>query len=125
MIASMHELNFDGSILERGVWLYIWEITPPTGPTLFFVGRTGDSSSTNAQSPFNRMGQHLGFAENSNMLPRHLRSRNALPEQCKFDLVALGPLEAESTASTRDEHDRRRDLVAGMEKRTIDQLGSG
>ena len=32
-----------------------------------------------------------------------------------FRLVALGPLEEESTTATREEHDERRDLVAAME----------
>ena len=44
--------------LERGFWLYVWVIDG-AGDTLHYVGRTGDSSSSNAQSPFNRMGQHL------------------------------------------------------------------
>jgi len=61
-----------GGILQRGFWLYVWEVTPADKAPLYYVGRTGDSSSTNAQSPFNRMGQHLGFAKNSNMLRRHL-----------------------------------------------------
>jgi hypothetical protein len=94
----------------------VWEITPLHGAALYYIGRTGDSSSTNAQSPFNRMGQHLGFAENSNMLRRHLRKHQIEPESCSFRLVALGPLEEESITPTRSEHDTRRDIVAAMEK---------
>ena len=105
-----------GEILQRGFWLYVWEIVPVGGETLYYVGRTGDSSLTNAQSPFNRMGQHLGFAENSNMLRRHLEAAGVRPEGCAFRLVALGPLEAESTATSRHEHDQRRDRIAAMEK---------
>ena len=116
MSAMVHELVFDGALLTRGFWLYVWEIERPNGPNLYYVGRTGDSSSTNAQSPFNRMGQHLGFAQNSNMLRRHLGKFSAEPEQCSFRLVALGPLEAESKAESRREHDERRDVVAAMEK---------
>ena len=114
MIALLHEVRFDGGILQRGFWLYVWEITPPEGTALYYVGRTGDSSSTNAQSPFNRMGQHLGFAKNSNMLRRHLGKHGVEPERCVFRLVALGPLEAESMAESRNEHDDRRDHVAAM-----------
>jgi hypothetical protein len=120
--ATLHELTFGGSILRRGFWLYVWEITAPEGRSLYYVGRTGDSSSTNAQSPFNRMGQHLGFSSNSCMLRRHLVSHHAEPEDCSFRLVALGPLEAESKATTRAEHDERRDLVAAMEKALADAL---
>jgi hypothetical protein len=48
MTAKLHELSFGGGLLERGFWLYVWEISPPQGPALYYVGRTGDSSSTNA-----------------------------------------------------------------------------
>lgn len=116
MSPALHELRFDGGILERGFWLYVWEVERPQGQPLYYVGRTGDSSSTNAQSPFNRMGQHLGFAPTSSMLRRHLTSHGVKPEQCAFRLVAVGPLEAESTAAGRAEHDERRDILAAMER---------
>ena len=122
MTADLQEVRFNGGILQRGFWLYVWEITPPEGGALYYVGRTGDSSSTNAQSPFNRMGQHLGFAENSNMLRRHLGEHGVEPERCVFRLVALGPLEEESKAESRDEHDDRRDRVAAMEKALAETL---
>jgi hypothetical protein len=121
---TLHSVSFNGGILERGFWLYVWEILPPKGGALYYVGRTGDSSSTNAQSPFNRMGQHLGFAENSNMLRRHLRRHSVKPERCEFRLVALGPLEEESTAASRDEHDERRDRIAAMEKALAETLAA-
>lgn len=121
---ALHEVSFRGGILQRGFWLYVWEITPPDGPTLYYVGRTGDSSSTKAQSPFNRMGQHLGFAANSCMLRRHLVHHTVQPEDCSFRLIAVGPLHAESTANTRAEHDERRDLVAAMEKALAEALSA-
>ena len=114
--AALHELRFNGSVLRRGFWLYVWEVTPEGQAPVHYVGRTGDSSSTNAQSPFNRMGQHLGFAANSSMLRQHLTKLRLEPEACSFRLVALGPLEQESEAVERAEHDRRRDVVAAMEK---------
>jgi hypothetical protein len=121
---AVHEVRFEGGILRRGFWLYVWEVTPPDRTPLYYVGRTGDSSSTNAQSPFNRMGQHLGFAETSNMLRRHLTQRGAVPETCAFRLIALGPIEQEATTPGRREHDRRRDLVAAMERSLADLLVS-
>jgi hypothetical protein len=119
-----HELRFDGGILQRGFWLYVWEVTPAGRAPLYYVGRTGDSSSTNAQSPFNRMGQHLGFAKNSNMLRRHLTQHGAAPESCSFRLVALGPLEQEASNPDRRAYDQRRDLVAAMEKALAEFLAS-
>src|SRR5688572_11599492 len=107
MTTQIHELVFDGRLLCRGFWPYVWEVCGPQGKNVYYVGRTGDSSSTKAQSPFNRMGQHLGFADNSNMLRRHLDRHGAPPEQCTFRLVALGPLKPESDAVERGEHDQR------------------
>ena len=121
---AIHEVRFEGGILRRGFWLYVWEVTPAEQGPLYYVGRTGDSSSTNAQSPFNRMGQHLGFAKNSNMLRRHLMQHGAVPESCAFRLIALGPIEQEATTPGRREHDLRRDLVAAMEKALAELLAS-
>jgi hypothetical protein len=122
MKPGLQTLSFDGAILQRGFWLYIWEITPTGAAPLYYVGRTGDSSSTHAQSPFNRMGQHLGFKEASNALRRRLLAKGVTPEACHFKLVAVGPLDAESTEDTRAEHDERRDRIAAMEKALADQM---
>lgn len=61
MSASTQIVAFDGAFLRRGFWLYVWEVVAPDGAEYLYVGRTGDSSSPYAQSPFVRMGQHLGF----------------------------------------------------------------
>jgi hypothetical protein len=122
MKPGLQTLSFDGAILQRGFWLYVWEITPAGAAPLYYVGRTGDSSSTHAQSPFNRMGQHLGFKDASNALRRRLLAQRLTPEACHFKLVALGPLDAESTEDTRAEHDERRDRIAAMEKALADQM---
>lgn len=120
MERATHELSFDGALLSRGFWLYVWEIGTPGGTTLYYVGRTGDSSSANAQSPFNRMGQHLGFNDKSNVLRRHLRGMGIEPGTCSFRLVAHGPILAES--KDHDEHRKSRDHVAAMEKALTDGM---
>lgn len=120
MSNNTHELSFDGALLSRGFWLYVWEITVQTGAKLYYVGRTGDSSSNNAQSPFNRMGQHLGFNANSNVLRRHLKSKDVEPATCSFRLVAHGPLLDE--APDQDQHRHCRDHVAAMEKALADGM---
>jgi len=114
MRTAIYELNFDGELLERGFWLYVWEITTPSQTHLYYVGRTGDSSSDNAQSPFNRMAQHLGFNEKSNPLRRYLRGEGVAPEKCNFRLVAHGPIVKE--AGSPHAHRERRDRVSAMEK---------
>lgn len=114
MAATVHELIFDGGFLERGFWLYIWEIKTPQETNLYYVGRTGDSSSNNAQSPFNRMGQHLSLNDKSNPLRRYLRAVGVKPEKCSFRLVSYGPILRE--AENMESHRNSRDCVGAMEK---------
>ncbi len=121
MSSLIHELSFDGSLLKRGFWLYVWEITAPDGEALYYVGRTGDSSSKNAQSPFTRIGQHLGFNARSNPLRRHLLARGVDPDECRFRFVAHGPIAEE--AEEPDEHRRRRDDVAAFERELAKAMG--
>ena len=121
MIPRTHSLSFDGRLLERGFWLYVWEIKKGAR-ALHYVGRTGDSSSPHAQSPFNRMGQHFGFNANSNTIRRHLNERHVEPASCALRLVAHGPILAEGT--TMDEHRERRNVVAALEKALADALRS-
>ena len=114
MTAKTHELTFNGGLLERGFWLYVWEITTPQDTHLYYVGRTGDSSSIKAQSPFNRMGQHLGFNKHANPLRRYLNAEDVDPERCLFRLVTYGPILEE--AATLEEHRQRRDRIGAIEK---------
>lgn len=120
-VARTHSVDLSGATLERGFWLYVWEVMTPDGEILLYVGRTGDSSSKNAQSPFNRMGKHLGSAKNSSMLRNHLTGKGIVPEQCTFRLVAHGPILEE--APSWDAHQERRDLVGALEKRLAEDLG--
>ncbi|MGD0271200.1 MAG: hypothetical protein ABSB14_19180 [Candidatus Sulfotelmatobacter sp.] len=122
MTATTHELTFNGGLLERGFWLYVWEITTPQDTHLYYVGRTGDSSSIKAQSPFNRMGQHLGFNNHGNPLRRYLKTEDVDPERCFFRLVAYGPILEE--AATQEEHRQRRDRIGAMEKALAEAMAS-
>ncbi len=121
MSAETEMLNFDGGFLRRGFWIYVWQVMAPDDRELYYVGRTGDSSSCNAQSPFNRMGQHLGFAKNSNMLRKYLSRHGVEPNGCKFRLVAHGPILDE--AENLQTHQERRDRVAGIEKALAEAMG--
>lgn len=112
--------KLDGELLKRGFWPYVWEISPPEKTNLCYIGRTGDSSSSHAQSPFNRMGQHLRFIDNNNVLRRYLESRDITVEKCKFHLVAYGPIL--KGATTQDERTRARDITAALEKKLADTL---
>lgn len=107
-------------MIQRGFWLYVWRIASPDGE-LLYVGRTGDSSSSNAAAPFSRMGQHLGSNERQNMVRRHLERRGVAPEACtSFELIAHGPIFEE--AQDWETHKERRDVVAALEKALADGL---
>jgi hypothetical protein len=120
MRPTTRALTFGGELLQRGFWLYVWKVTTPEQAHLYYVGRTGDSSSSNAQSPFNRMGQHLGFNDKSNVLRRQLVSKGVAPESCSFALVTHGPILAESKGEAQ--HRNRRDTVAALEKGLADAM---
>jgi hypothetical protein len=120
--ASAQVVEFDGGFLERGFWLYAWEVVVPAGATILYAGCTGDSSSANAQSPFNRMGQQVGRAVNSSMLRNHLAGRDVEPQDCTSRLIAYGPVLPEDPAGDMAEHKLRRDVVAGIEKRLAEDL---
>jgi hypothetical protein len=117
-----YTLIIDGATLRRGFWLYVWEVTTPCGQVLLYVGRTGDNSTPNAQSPFNRMGQHLGNAKNSSMLRNHLGAHDIVPEQCQFRLVAHGPVFDEAPNNDMEAHTKIRDVVGALEKRLAEEL---
>jgi len=109
-----HQLTFGGAVLERGFWLYVWRVS--CGSHLFlYVGRTGDSSSRFAASPFARIGQHLDIRPkaSANMLLRHIRTRGLDPQRCTYDLIAVGPVFPEQ--KTIEAHRKHRDIVAPLE----------
>jgi hypothetical protein len=116
-----YALQFDGSILRRGFWLYVWRISLKDGTVVHYVGRTGDSSSLKAQSPFNRITQHLSLNKNHNTLRKHLQAHGVEADACAFQFVAHGPVMAEG--QTRAEHDVRRDRIAAIEKALADAMG--
>lgn len=119
MKPALHQLQFDGALLARGFWLYIWEITTKTGCKVHYVGRTGDSSSLNAQSPFARLSHHLGPNEKSNALRKNLEKRKFVAEECRaFRLFACGPIFPESELN----HSHFRDVIAAVEKALADAM---
>ena len=107
-------MAFNGEILERGFWLYVWEISQNNNKYIY-VGRTGDSSSAHASSPFNRIGQHLDFRENAkgNSLAKRLKAAGVNPKKSNFRMLALGPLFPEQ--ETFEAHVPFRDQMATFE----------
>ncbi len=114
-------MTFQGEVLVRGFWLYVWEIVSGNN-RYFYVGRTGDSSSAHAASPFNRIGQHLDFRENAkgNSLAKRLNEVGINPRTCNFRMLALGPFFPEQV--TFDEHKPLRDQMATYEHALADYL---
>jgi hypothetical protein len=116
-----HSMSFDGQLLARGFWLYIWDMRGPSGRHLY-VGRTGDSSSPHAQSPFKRIGQHLDPSPRAkgNALGRQLRGAGIDPLSCTFEMTAIGPIFRECDAMA--EHQPARDRMAALERALADFL---
>ena len=115
MTATLQHLSLPGAMLARGFWLYVWEVTDSTGKKWLYVGRTGDSSSPNAQSPFARLSQHLGSNRRGNALRRNLTSAGVDVDSCtSFELTCYGPILPE--CADMDLHRPSRDIMAGLEK---------
>jgi len=113
-------MEFSGKLLKRGFWLYIWDIKGDRRH--LYVGRTGDSSSVNASSPFRRIGQHLDTSLNAkgNALGRQLKKAGIDPETCTFEMIAIGPIFEEQ--DTRPAHDPLRDKTAALERALAEEL---
>jgi hypothetical protein len=116
-------------MLKRGFWLYVWVITLARGRTVHYVGRTGDSSSPHAQSPFRRTSGHLGSNEHDNALQRNLKKHGIEFDQCiRLEVVAHGPLHDEvndmgAHTPLRDKmHALERDLCNAMKGADYDVL---
>ncbi len=121
---QLHHLKFSGAILERGFWLYAWRIRCGDRE-FFYVGRTGDSSSKYAASPFLRLSQHLDVRPKAaaNMLLRHVRALKLDPLTCTYELLAFGPIFPEQT--TLELHRKFRDQIAPLETALAAFLRSG
>jgi hypothetical protein len=107
-------IRFSGQVLERGFWIYVIEIRSDQR-RVFYVGRTGDSSSRHAGSPFARIGQHLDLRASAkgNALLRNLRQAGLDAAACDMEMIAVGPLFPEQ--ATFDLHRPIRDRMAALE----------
>jgi hypothetical protein len=117
---NVHEIEFNGALLRRGFWIYLWLVTTDKGQQLVYVGRTGDSSSPNAQSPFRRVGQHVdpNPKSKSNALARNLGLEKIDPATCQFKFVAFGPIYEER--DNMEEHVPVRDRTGAFERKMAD-----
>ncbi len=118
-----YTMAFNGALLARGFWLYIWDIRGQ-GKRIFYVGRTGDSSSANASSPFRRIGQHLDDRPRAraNAMARNLRTVGIDPLRCSFRMIGIGPIFEEQRDFGR--HKVFRDRAASLEHRVAEHLRS-
>ncbi len=109
-----YRLAFDGAILARGFWIYVWKIQYDSEIAVY-VGRTGDSSSPNASSPFRRAGQHLDLKIDAkgNSLKRAIDRLGWEADSCQFEQIALGPFFTEQ--DTMEAHVPYRDRIAALE----------
>ena len=117
-----YSMNFNGAILERGFWLYVWDIKGQ-GKRCLYVGRTGDSSSAHASSPFRRIGQHLDNRPKAkaNAMHRRLEEAGFTPSKCSFQMIAIGPIFPEQPGDFV-RHKVYRDRIASLESQLADHL---
>ena len=114
------ELVLDGKLLKRGFWVYVIKAVESNGEALYYVGRTGDSSSNNAQSPFNRLTSHLSVKPKGNSLMKNLQSYGVKLEDLILKMHFHGPVYLEQ--DTFEEHKIYRDKVAVLERKIANQL---
>ena len=121
MSTTLQRLVISPELLERGFWLYVWVIKLRGGRVVHYVGRTGDSSSANAQSPISRISGHLGPNKNANALQRHLRTHGIDFSGCEaLEFVAQGPLETE--VESWNDYVLRRDRTHALERDLCDAM---
>jgi hypothetical protein len=116
-----HKAKFDGNLLKRGFWIYLYVIRQGE-EEIFYVGRTGDSSSANAGSPFERLTGHLNrklTAKSAAML-NQLTKYGFDVEKCSFELFAFGPIHPEQKDFER--HKVYRDILAALERAVATEL---
>lgn len=116
-----YSMKFDGPLLKRGFWLYVWKINGAASHHVY-VGRTGDSSSRYASSPFRRVAQHLDTSPKAkgNALGRQLRAAGVKYEECTFEMLAVGPIFPEQ--ATLENHVPIRNQMAALERAIADEL---
>jgi hypothetical protein len=114
-------MSFDGQLLARGFWLYVWKIRGPRSHCLY-VGRTGDTSSPSASSPFRRIGQHLDLRPTAkgSTLAKRLKEAGFDCHECTFEMTAIGPVFPEQKSF--EDHKPSRDLMAALERALADGL---
>lgn len=115
---ALYQVSFDGTIVRRAFWLYVFEAITAEDEQLLYVGRTGDSSSFNAQSAYNRLGQHLrpGASSTTNQMRKSLEEAGVDPESCRFRFLVYGPVLQEAETKDANSHYPSRDKIAAMEK---------
>jgi len=116
-------MSFDGALLERGYWIYTILIYHRSGKKYLYIGRTGDNSSKNAGSPFQRVANHLNLLPSApmNAIKRLIEQNEYKPSECQFRLIAVGPLFPER----KDEsHWPIRNKMTALEKSVADHFRS-
>jgi hypothetical protein len=121
---KISRMSFDGALLERGFWIYAIRILEESGKRYLYIGRTGDNSSKNAGSPFQRIVNHLNLSPSAkaNSLTRLIRQNDIAPARCTFRLAAVGPLFPEQPDF--ESHKPFRNRMTAVEKEVADYFAS-
>jgi hypothetical protein len=116
MSETLYRLSLPAAILQRGFWLYVWEVNLPNDRKTYYVGMTGDTGSAKAQSAINRVSAHLGNNIKNNALRRYLERCYYLELEASeaLEFFAFGPI---YPVPPQQEYSIKRGQVAALEKR--------
>jgi hypothetical protein len=115
-------VEFDGTVLRRGFWLYVWDIAHPDGDNVLYVGRTGDNSSPYAQALLWRIEKNAGETATTRMVRRHLENRGIDVFACQYRVIGHGPIYDQVLDKDFAAHKPLRDTVGAMEKKLAEDL---
>lgn len=117
-------MTFDGTLLDRGFWIYAIRLTGASGKNYLYIGRTGDNSSKNAASPFQRIVNHLNLrpSAKANSLAKLITKHRILTATTHFRMTAVGPLFPEQMDF--ESHKPIRNQMTAIEKAVADHFRS-
>lgn len=118
---KISRMFFDGAILERGYWIYAILICHKSNKEYLYIGRTGDNSTKNAGSPFQRVANHFNLLPSApmNTIKRLIKQNGYKSSEYRFRLFAIGPIYPER----KDEsHWPIRNKMTALEKSVADHF---
>ena len=121
---KISRMSFDGTLLGRGYWIYAIIIYYKSNEMYLYIGRTGDNSSANAGSPFQRVMDHFNLRQSvpMNTIKDLIKKNEHEFSNIYFRLLAVGPLSPEQ--KDYESHKPIRNKMTALEKYVADYFVS-